>query len=204
MKNKEKFLGIDLGLLIEQETKKAMDGILDKEKIRQQQQADAQKPFKARKKSSASIDKDKLDDEIDEAGDEESKDGLKAPAKAKASKLPEITLTKIIALLNSLRAGKSLKDEKAKVDLKAYFTRLNGSERVALYAFLTGLDKIMGSEEGGEGDKAPVPKQDPYKIKMKKDTVKADKKPPAGEGSPIVVGESANKSKEKSILWRNK
>ena len=118
--------------------------------------------------------------------------------------LPEITLTKIIALLNSLRAGKSLKDEKAKVDLKAYFTRLNGSERVALYAFLTGLDKIMGSEEGGEGDKAPVPKQDPYKIKMKKDTVKADKKPPAGEGSPIVVGESANKSKEKSILWRNK
>lgn len=200
----KKLLGLDLAFLIEQETKKAVENILDKEQIRQQQQADAQKPFKARKKSSKSIDKDD-DTEVDEGGETEDSGGLKAPAQPQKSKLPEITLDKIINLLNSLRSGRSLKDMQAKKDLKAYFTRLNGSERVALYAFLTGLDKIMAATEGEEvGDESPTPSKDPYKISMKKDAPKTSKKPAAGTESPIVVGESANKSREKKILRSNR
>ena len=114
----KKLLGLDLALLIEQETKKAVENILDKEKIKQQQQADAQKPFKARKKSSKSIDKDDSE-EVDEGGENDQSGSLKAPANVKQSKLPEITLDKIVNLLNSLRSGRSLKDNQAKKDLKA-------------------------------------------------------------------------------------
>ncbi|OUU74881.1 MAG: hypothetical protein CBC29_07075 [Methylococcaceae bacterium TMED69] len=200
----KKLLGLDLALLIEQETKKAVENILDKEKIKQQQQADAQKPFKARKKSSKSIDKDDSE-EVDEGGENEQSGSLKTPAKVKQSKLPEITLDKIVNLLNSLRSGRSLKDNQAKKDLKAYFTRLNGSERVALFAFLTGLDKIMAANDGDQvGDDASTPSKDPYKISMKKDAPKVSKKPAAGSDSPIVVGESANKSREKKIIRSNR
>ena len=124
--------------------------------------------------------------------------------KAKKDDLPEINLARIIDKLNSLRAGKSLKDKAIKKGLNDYFTRLNGNERIALYAFLSGLEKVMGAEEGEEGKETPSPTQAPYKIQMKKSAPKVDKKPAAGEDSPIVVGEIADKRREKYILAGNR
>ena len=54
------------------------------------------------------------------------------------------------------------------------------------------------------GDKVKTPTKDPYKIQMKKDKPKIDKSPPSGEDSPIVVGESADKSRELKLLRRNR
>jgi citrate synthase len=137
---RNKIFGYDLDLLIEEATKEAMAGLMDKEKIRQQQQQEKNKPFKASKRSQDRVDKDS-EEEVEE-GDEDTKD-LKSPSNVAKNKLPEITIDSIINILNSLRSGKSLKDQQAKKDLKAYFTRLNGAERIALQAFLTGLDKIL-------------------------------------------------------------
>ena len=103
--------------------------------------------------------------------------------------------------IDSIRAGKSLKDKEIQKELNDYWARLNGNERIALYAFLSGLDKIMGGE--ADGDKLPTPKADPYKVKMKKKKVDPKKGKATGSDSPIIVGESANKSREKRILIKN-
>jgi hypothetical protein len=194
---RNKIFGYDLDLLIEEATKEAMAGLMDKEKIRQQQQQEKNKPFKASKRSQDRVDKDS-EEEVEE-GDEDTKD-LKSPSNVAKNKLPEITIDSIINILNSLRSGKSLKDQQAKKDLKAYFTRLNGAERIALQAFLTGLDKIMGDESDKSGTSAPTPKSEPYDVDMEKKSPKKQKKPAKGSETPIVVGEHANKSKEKLLI----
>ena len=82
----------DLDRLIEQETKRVMDGILDKERVLQQQQSVKNKPYKAPEKSEKQdVEKDKDDNkDVDEAEDEES------GAKVKKTSLPEIDLASII------------------------------------------------------------------------------------------------------------
>ena len=190
----------DLDRLIEQETKRVMDGILDKERVLQQQQSVKNKPYKAPEKSEKQdVEKDKDDNkDVDEAEDEES------GAKVKKTSLPEIDLASIINLIDGLRAGKSLKDKTVKADLKAYYQRLNESERIALYAFLTGLSEVMTDSDGDAGATADVPAKDPYKVKMKRQAPDIDKKEKSkGEDSPIVVGEVANKSRERRILLIN-
>ena len=190
----------DLDRLIEQETKRVMDGILDKERVLQQQQSVKNKPYKAPEKSEKQdVEKDKDNNkDVDEAEDEES------GAKVKKTSLPEIDLASIINLIDGLRAGKSLKDKTVKADLKAYYQRLNESERIALYAFLTGLSEVMTDSDGDAGTTADVPAKDPYKVKMKRQAPDIDKKEKSkGEDSPIVVGEVANKSRERRILLIN-
>tara|TARA_B100000700_G_C15045496_1_gene857730 strand:+ start:644 stop:1255 length:612 start_codon:yes stop_codon:yes gene_type:complete len=190
----------DLDRLIEQETKRVMDGILDKERVLQQQQSVKNKPYKAPEKSEKQdVEKDKDNNkDVDEAEDEES------GAKVKKTSLPEIDLASIINLIDGLRAGKSLKDKTVKADLKAYYQRLNESERIALYAFLTGLSEVMTDSDGDAGATADVPAKDPYKVKMKRQAPDIDKKEKSkGEDSPIVVGEVANKSRERRILLIN-
>ena len=200
---KLKLFDMDLDQLIKESTSAAVQETIEgDERLLQKQKSSQMRSFKASKKKSKMDQKDK-DKDVDEGSEEPS--DLKSPVKAKKSELPEITLAKIIDKLNSLRAGKSLKDKVIKKGLNDYFTRLNGNERIALYAFLSGLEKIMGSEEEAvDAADTPAPTDEPYKIKMKKSAPKVDKKPAAGEDSPIVVGERASKSRELSILSENK
>lgn len=193
MKRKKLF---DLDKLIIQETQRAMAGVIDQEKRLQQIQTKKNKPFKAKEKSRKDIDKDN-DKEVDEA---EKEDG----AKVKKSSLPEVDMSAIANLVDSIRAGKSLKDKKTRADLKAYYQRLNDEERLALYAFLSGLAEVMTDPEGDAGEDATHPAKDPYKLSMSRSAPKADKKEKSkGEDSPIVVGEAADKSREKRIIRSN-
>ena len=148
-------------------------------------------------------------EDVDEAEDQlTNKSGLKDPISPKESDLPEITLSTIVDLIGAIRAGQSLKDKTVALNLKEYFTRLNGNERVALYAFLTGISKVMSNidEEEKTGSGVATPDSAPYKINMKKSTPKVTKKDKqaAGDESPIVVGESANKTRELLLIERLK
>ena len=112
------------------------------------------------------------------------------------------TLDRVIDQLNVIRAGRSLKDPENKKDLKDYFDRLNGTERTALYAFLSGLSKIM--QAGEQAKQVATPNAEPYSIGMKKEKPKSQEEKPKGSDTPIVVGESANKAKELKVISGNK
>lgn len=197
---KKKLFNLNWKDLIETATREAVSDLLPSEELQQKKVADQMRKFRAPKKQKKNVDKSD-DQATDEAEDENKKGGLK-PLKAKKSDLPEINLARIIGKIDSIRAGKSLKNKEIKKELNDYYTRLNGNERIALYAFLSGLDKIMGGEV--QGEEQPTPKLDPYKIKMKKKSVDPKKQKSAGaEDSPIIVGESANKTRERRVFFKN-
>jgi len=189
----------DLDKLIIQETQRAMDGIVDRERRLQQVQSEKNKPFKAKEKSREDINKNGEQEDVDEAEDNED-----SGAKVKRSSLPEVDMSAIADLVDTIRAGKSLRDKKTRADLKAYYQRLNEEERLALYAFLSGLAEVMTDPEGDAGEDAPHPAKDPYKLRMSRSAPKVDKNEKSkGEDSPIVVGEAADKSRERNILLSN-
>ena len=199
----KEIFGMNLTEILKSAVRESVDAALGDEKLKQKKKEDALKDFKApksSKKSSENLDVDEGEDE----GSPEPGQGLKEPVQAKESELPEITLETVIDLIGAIRAGQSLKEKAVLASLKDYFDRLNGNERVALYAFLTGISKVMGNIDDKEqsGAQVDTPKNDPFKIKMKKDTPKRDDEPPKGESAPIVVGESANKKREKILLKR--
>lgn len=147
-------------------------------------------------------------------GDEADGDQIEVQktVKVKHEKVPEINANKIADKINELRAGKSLKDKETMSALKEYFQKLNGPERIALFAFLSGLAKVLGD---GEGD-VKTPHSQPYSIDMEQDQpskkVDSDKKPEGTKATssseksetPIVVGESANKRSILKVLSSNR
>ena len=204
----KELFGMNLTQILKSAVRESIDDIIGDEKVQQKKKADSLKGFKAKKKSnSAPENVDKDVDEGEESEQPSAASGLKEPVTPKESTLPEITLDKVIDLVGAIRSGKSLKEKEVLSSLKDYFTRLNGNERVALYAFLTGISKVMNNidTEDNAGAEIPTPDADPYKIKMKKDIPKQeDEKASAGEESPIVVGEAASKINELKILRRLK
>jgi len=209
-KNKSKrmrILGLDLDSLVEKYVIQEASDIRGGEKDLQKSKAKELKPFKYRES-----DNDKDADEGEGSSEEDSTKNTTV-VKVKEDSLPEITLGKIIDLINMIRSGKSMKDEAVLAAFKQYYQRLNGSERVALYAFLTGISGLVveideegsGSGDAGDGD---TPSQEPYGIEMKKQAPKHGKekkeKAAGTADSPIVVGEHADKSREKRLLLKNR
>ena len=183
----KKVLGIDIDLLI----KKAINESLPKdEKSMQAKKSKELEDFKAPKKDADEID--------EEAGEEVTK-------KVKAGD--------IVDLLNTMRSGKTLKDEQVRKNFQAYFDALSGSERVALFSFTQAIADIIAGENteediknqpqpedlGVEISKDDAPEPSTKKAKKAKGENKKD------DGSaPIVVGEAANKSKELKLVRRLK
>ena len=204
----KEIFGMNLSEILKSAVSEAVDAAIGSdEKSMQKKTADALKPFKAPSKSKTSPETGGYD--VDEGEDEEGPGedkSLQEPVQPRKDELPEITITTVVDLIGSIRAGQSLKEKQVLQDLKVYFDRLNGNERVALYAFLTGLSKVMANVEDKDlaGSEVETPKSEPFKIKMKKDSPPKDFKPAKGEESPIVVGESADKSRELSIMRRLK
>ena len=195
---KNKLLGIDLDTLLEQTVKDLFEAIDPdatrdelEEKLKQEKMAKAVSKSKARSKINPK----------ETSGDEGIETGKEKPTKIKHEKIPDITDKVIKDKINSLRAGKSLKDPETSAALKTYFQKLNGPERIALFAFLSGLDKILGKQSPN----AKPPHQDPYNIDMEEDKeIESGKKVAQPKGTkelsstkkaetPIVVGESQDK-----------
>ena len=135
---------------------------------------------------------------------------LKSPTKELAS---NPTLDTLIGKINVLRGGKSLKDEETRAKMSDYFKGLSHEDRSALVIYLAGLSQILAGVASPED--AVKPKD--YGIATKMLGKQSDKVPhskkekehepkdigretSSGVDKPIVVGESQNKSKIKSML----
>ena len=176
-----------------------------KEKIKQKQQEKIRKNRQEKLKG-AKNEKKELQDE------EGSPDSDQKLAKLKVDNLPDITPEQVAEKINSIRAGKSLKDKGTLQNLAQYFQRLNGPERIALYAFLQGLTKVLG---GKDGEQIKTPASKPYGVDMDRDEKKekapkkASQKQSGNDSSssndlsstPIIVGEIADTRSIKSKLW---
>jgi hypothetical protein len=178
-----KILGLDIDRLIR---KAIVESLPNDESAAQKKKEKELEDFKTTKKS-----------EVDEAATEES------PPKVKAED--------IVGLFNTMRSGKSLKDEKVRKDFQLYFNSLSGQERIALFSFSQAMADIIAGVNNKQ-DIKDQPQPDTYgvelstkKVKMKK---KKKKKSSSGDeksdNAPIVVGEAADKSREINILRSHK
>lgn len=92
-----------------------------------------------------------------------------APATSEAQQ-PEaekkpITVDDIIEKINTVRSGKSIKDDNVRRELDEYVNQFNEDEKTALLAFLEGLGQILtsGIDSADAADPA-----DPYALQIKK------------------------------------
>jgi len=104
-----------------------------------------------------------LDEADDEVEDSESKTMSDEKEKLKKG---DITPDDIVSKLNSIRGGKSFKDENIAARLEEYISSLTKAEKVALLAFLKGISQIVTGEIDPEN--AIGPKTSPADVEMKK------------------------------------
>lgn len=78
----------------------------------------------------------------------------------------DISSDDIIDKLNTIRSGKSFKDDKIASSMKQYVDSLEKAEKTALLAFLKGIAQIITGEVGG--DEALEPEDKPANVKMQK------------------------------------
>ena len=209
---KKKLLGLDLDELINESLRGLLFEVAEdestanmKEKLKQQEKVKKSADRKKRMKGGK-----------EDAGDEGEESIAPAkPVKLKHEKVPEVNAQSIADKINELRAGKSLKDKETMSALKSYFEKLNGPERIALFAFLSGLSKVLGDQKGD----VKTPHSKPFSIDMaqddnvhtgKKEDVKAQPKgtkeisKTQGSETPIVVGESADKRAILNVIKQNR
>jgi len=201
---KKKLLGFDLDELLNESLAHLFEVSTDESTANMKEKL-AQEEAKAKAKQRKKVYSKKKEDN---AGDEGAEAPTK-PVKVKQEKLPDINAQAIADKLNAIRAGKSLKDKDTMSSLKAYFEKLNGPERIALFAFLAGLEKVLG--DGSKDVKTPHSK--PFNIDMDQEKPTEKKVQPAGTKdpslndageTPIVVGESANKSNILKVIKLNR
>jgi len=78
----------------------------------------------------------------------------------------EVTTEDVIERLNSIRAGRSFRDEAIASKLEEYVESLSKAEKIALLAYLKGLSQIVTGEI--DPDDAMDPGDEPATIAMKK------------------------------------
>ena len=208
-----------LKLISEELTLEAVGEVSDERQV-QDDMVDQLKDFQASEVSDSDEEEDveEAEDDAEDAEDAEKKpkkDTTKLgsanpkPEKAKTPSgedLAGVGLGDVIKNLNKIRSGKSLKDERTKKELNDYIESLADGEKQSLFVFLSGLSQIMAG--GVAGDEAPsigdvgitvnakTKIEKPKTSKSKKATPsKVSSSTPAGENTPIVVGEVADKSK---------
>ena len=124
----------------------------------------------------------------------------------------QVKAADIVELFNVMRSGKSLKDAQVRKQFQMYFDSLSGSERVSLFAFSKAMADIISGENSTE-DIKNQPQPEDYGVEVTKDDTPKEKKTKKkkvtksekkDDSTPIVVGESANKSRELRILRGNK
>ena len=100
--------------------------------------------------------------------EKEKQGSVASPTKKEKEKLKsgDINADDIIEKLNSIRSGKSFKDEDINKSLLSYIDGLEKPEKVALLAFLKGISQIVTGEI--EAKQAVDPSDNPAGVEMKK------------------------------------
>lgn len=102
----------------------------------------------------------------------------------------EITPRKIIAKINNIRAGHSLKNSDVKENLIDYLERLDKNELLVMFYYLDGVAKILNQTI--KGSEAMDPSEDPLNIDMTRsaDSEKSSQDGPDKSRKPAKVGKS--------------
>ena len=106
----------------------------------------------------------------DDSGDDDEEDTTSKTMDDEKEKLAHgnVEPKDIIERLNSIRSGKSFKDEKVAGAMEEYIGSLSKAEKVALLAFLKGIAQIVTGDV--MGSEAEDPAEAPSDVKMKKGT----------------------------------
>lgn len=79
----------------------------------------------------------------------------------------DVKVDDIVEKLNAIRAGRSFKDESIATELNKYFAGLDSAERVALFAYLKGIQEIVSGV--GTGEAAAEPSDPSPGVEMKRE-----------------------------------
>jgi hypothetical protein len=104
----------------------------------------------------------------------------------------DVKVDDIVEKLNAIRAGRSFKDESIAAELNKYFTGLDAAERVALFAYLKGIQEIVSGV--GTGEAAAEPSDPSPAVKMKREP-----KTQAIHIKPNVIRKSSTAEPTKSV-----
>lgn len=115
----------------------------------------------------------------------------------------EVSVEDIIEKLNTIRSGRSFKDDEIKSSLSKYIEKLDKAERTALMAFLKGVAQITTGEVDSndaeqpdkpapdvhmhKGEKKQSKHVDPNVIKGAPKSVKKDKHPAEDDSGPTPI-----------------
>lgn len=108
--------------------------------------------------------------EDDDVKDDDVKPKAAASATTKDEKeklkTGDVTVDDVVSKLNTIRSGKSFKDEEISNKLKEYFESLSKAEKTALLAFLKGISQVVTGEVPAENIQDPS--DSPSNVEMKK------------------------------------
>lgn len=115
------------------------------------------------------------EEEVDTAEEPVEDEDLPAAEKALSLDDGEIShsFDSVVTAINTLRAGRSLRDKEIKTELNGYYDRLDENEREILFLFLKELSKILTGAI--DGDEAQDPSDPPFNIDVIIDTGDGDK-----------------------------
>ena len=212
----------DISILLEKTVTRAVEEALaadlsgEDERERQKSMA---KQVKARKINAP---EKKSESEVAEAEEEEKEEevdskredrtGGKGTADSRKAKTPKGSDIKnppdssFVDKLNVIRGGRSLKDAEVKQSFVSYLKTLNISERQALIIFLTAISQILVGKKSGADAIDPgelglrIKAAPTAKEKKSKTTVDSGEKSKSGDSSPIVVGESQDKTNIRKVI----
>lgn len=138
----------------------------------------------------------------DVASKESTPDSPDAGVEVEKLKKGNVTVDDIVEKLNSIRSGKSFKDDEILAALSKYFDELDAEEKIALLAFLKGISQIVTGEVSAPSAINPGDKHvgiemkkttGPQKVSVKPNVIKApdiekSKKPSSEDASgPVPI-----------------
>ena len=112
-----------------------------------------------------------------------------------------IDVDMVIHKLNTIRSGRSFRDENIHSQMKAYFEQLDENEELALYAFLKGIAQIVTGEISGEQATEPEDTNPSLSIVNSNDVVSKQK---TVSIKPNVVRQKAAEDTSSPITVKNK
>ena len=139
------------------------------------------------------------EDEEDEAADDEEVEAEEAEDAEESPSEDDfvdsgVSFDSITRAINSLRAGKSLKDSGVKKQAADYYDKLSESERKALFVFLEALSEIITGQI--KGKEAQDPSEPPVSISFSDQEEEEEVEPPSTEEPEEEVSEEEPKEEE--------
>lgn len=124
-----------------------------------------------------------------DSGEEKPKMG--GEEEKKKLKKGDVAVEDVVNNLNSIRSGKSFKDEAIRGSLEKYFNDLSRAEQVALVAYLKGISQVVSGEVPGDNAIEPADKEPAISMSKKNEPQTRSVKP------NVIKAPEVKKSKSK-------